>query len=96
MRSSRGVVRGAALNLTVDGQAIKAFDGETLATAMLAADQHAFRLDRSGRKRGLFCNMGVCSECLIDVAMQDGTVRRLRACITPVIDGMTVTTGTAA
>jgi predicted molibdopterin-dependent oxidoreductase YjgC len=95
MRSDHDVVRGAPLSLTVDGQPAEAFDGETLASAMLAADRRAFRRDKSGRPRGLFCNMGVCSECLVDVATDEGATRRLRACMTPVVDGMTVTTGAA-
>lgn len=96
MRSDHDVVRGARLILTVDGQPVEAFDGETLASAMLAADRRAFRLDRQGRPRGLFCNMGVCSECLVDVVGSDGAPRRLRACITPVAESMSVTTGSAA
>lgn len=96
MRSAHDVVRGAPLSLTVDGQPLEAFSGETLASVMLAADQRAFRQDRQGRPRGLFCNMGVCSECLVDVTTPAGPMRRLRACITPALDGMSVTTGSAA
>lgn len=96
MRSTHDVVRGAPLSLTVDGEPIDAFTGETLASVMLAADQRAFRHDRQGRPRGLFCNMGVCSECLVDVTTSAGPMRRLRACITLAVDGMSVTTGPAA
>lgn len=95
MRSDHDVVRGARLSVTIDGQVTEAFDGETLASAMLAAEQRTFRLDKQGRPRGLFCNMGVCSECLVDVVIGEGTSRRLRACITAVSDGMSVTTGSA-
>lgn len=95
MRSDHDVVRGAPLSVTIDGHVTEAFDGEMLASAMLAADQRAFRLDKQGRRRGLFCNMGVCSECLVDVAIGEGAIRRLRACITPVTSGMSVVTGTA-
>ena len=95
MRSDHDVVRGARLTVTIDGQAVEAFDGETLASVMLAAEQRVFRLDRQGRPRGLYCNMGVCSECLVDVAIGQGASRRLRACLTSVSEGMRVVTGAA-
>ncbi len=92
MRSDGDVRRGAPLTLLVDGQAVAAFEGETIATALLACDLLAFRLDRGGRPRGLFCNMGVCGECLVTVAGGSASPRRLRACLTPAADGMIVTT----
>lgn len=93
MRSELDVVRGAGLALFVDGRRIEAFEGETLAVAMLAADARAFRVDGRGRPRGLFCNMGVCSECLVDVSSEGLPARRLRACMIPVVAGMIVATG---
>jgi len=42
----------------------------------------------SGTPRGLFCGIGVCQECRVVV---DGVVSR--ACVTPVVAGMRVTTG---
>lgn len=88
MRNHRKVSRGEALTIFVDGRAVQTFQGETIAAAMLADDLTAFRLDRSGRARGLFCNMGVCCECLVEVAG-----RRVRACVTPVAEGVSITTG---
>ena len=89
----RGVERGAAVTLTVDGQAVTAFVGETLATALLAAGQTTLRRDTRGRPRGLFCNMGTCNECVVHVRRGNGPVRRLRACLVAVENGMVVTTG---
>ena len=92
MRKTDGVSRGEPFAFSVDGDAIQVYPGETIATAMLAADATGFRRDRSGRARGLFCNMGVCSECLVHV--RDGDVsRRVRACLVPAEPGMTVETG---
>ncbi|MGW8705993.1 (2Fe-2S)-binding protein [Brevundimonas sp. NPDC055814] len=92
MRKTEGVLRGEPFAFSVDGDAIQAYPRETIATAMLAADATGFRRDRSGRARGLFCNMGVCSECLVHV--RDGDVsRRVRACLVPAAPGMTVETG---
>ena len=94
MRSDKDVKRGRSMKVSVDGRAVAAFEGETIATAMLAQDILAFRRDRAGRPRGLFCNMGVCGECLVTVTQAGAPRRRLRACITEVADDMTVVTGT--
>jgi len=92
LRKTDGVSRGEPFAFSVDGDPIQAYPGETIATAMLAADATGFRRDSSGRPRGLFCNMGVCSECLVHV--RDGDVsRRVRACLVTAISGMTVETG---
>jgi hypothetical protein len=95
LRKTGGVSRGEVFILSVDGRELLAHPGETLAAAMLAADARAFRKDRSGRPRGLFCNMGVCSECLVNLLGDDG-VRRIRACVTSARPGMTVETGADA
>ncbi len=84
-----GETRGAAIAIVVDGASVPAFTGETLAAAMLAADRTAFRRDTHGAPRGLFCNMGSCSECLV-TRVTDG--RRIRACLTEATDGLEIRT----
>lgn len=81
------ITRGTPLTLIVNGEAIPAFSGETIATAMLAADHRTFRTDSRGQPRGMFCNMGTCGECTVTIAD-----RRVRACLTEARDGMEVTT----
>ena len=90
-----GTERGAPFTLFVDGGEVTAFAGETIATAMLADGRAAMRRDRSGAPRGLFCNMGTCSECLVTLR-GDGGARRVRACLTPAAPGLRVETGPAA
>jgi len=87
MRILSDVVRGAAVTLRVDGAAVPAFEGETVATAMMAAGKGVFRRDGRGAPRGLYCNMGSCGECMITVAG-----RRVRACLTEVAEGMEIAT----
>ena len=87
MRILLDVSRGAPVTLRVDGAAVPAFEGETLATALLAAGKGVFRRDASGAPRGLYCNMGSCGECMVTVAG-----RRVRACVTDVAEGMAVAT----
>lgn len=56
--------------------------GETLAAALTAAGELRLRHTRSGDDRGMFCGMGVCQECLVEI---DGRPAQ-RACMT-VVDG---------
>ncbi len=83
------VERGKAVQLTVNGEIIPAFEGETIAAALLAAGIRTFRLSpKNEAPRSIFCGMGLCYECLVKV---DG-VHAVRACVTPVRDGMRVET----
>ncbi len=81
---------GATVAVTVDGQAVEAYPGETVATVLLALGRQAFRhTDRLHSPRGLFCGMGVCFDCLVTIDGQPN----VRACMTAVQAGMVVETG---
>jgi predicted molibdopterin-dependent oxidoreductase YjgC len=80
--------RGLPVTITVDGVPIQAYSGETIAGALLANGQRAWRRTERGEPRGLFCGMGICFDCLVTV---DG-VPNVRACVTPVTEGMAVET----
>jgi predicted molibdopterin-dependent oxidoreductase YjgC len=85
----RGLTRGPALTLTFDGMSVAAYEGESVGAALLAADVRALRRTRHGdAPRGLFCGIGSCHDCLVRI---DGAAP-VRACLTPVRDGMAVTT----
>jgi aerobic-type carbon monoxide dehydrogenase small subunit (CoxS/CutS family) len=88
MRIESETQRSQALTIMVDGVPLQAYLGETIAGALLANGQRAWRRTESGEPRGLFCGMGICFDCLVTV---DG-VPNVRACITPVIEGMVVET----
>lgn len=88
-RIIHGVVRGEPITIIVDGQPLACFAGETVAAAMLAAGVDAFRSDRRGKPRGLFCNMGSCYECQVTLVASG---RRVRACLTQAVDAMEVAT----
>ena len=85
-RRMAGVARGAELRFEFDGEAIVAHEGETVAMALYAAGLDAIRRSaRLGAPRGVFCNMGICFECLVyldDVAV--------RSCMLLVRDGMRI------
>jgi predicted molibdopterin-dependent oxidoreductase YjgC len=88
-RLEDGVRRGDPVRLSLDGREIGAFAGESVATALLASGVRVVReTAREQAPRGLFCGMGVCFECLVTI---DGRPN-LRACMTPVADGMRVVT----
>lgn len=89
MRIDQNVQRGEAIGLIVDGVRVAAFAGETVATAMLAAGEQAFRRDSRGTSRGLYCNMGTCSECLVTLVASG---RRVRACLIEAADGLEIAT----
>jgi predicted molibdopterin-dependent oxidoreductase YjgC len=77
------------IELQVDGAAVTAPPGQSIAAALLAAGRGALRTSPAGAPRGIYCGIGVCQECRVHVEGQ-GVVR---ACITPVTAGMRVTTG---
>lgn len=78
------------LTVHVDGEAVSAFAGESVATVLLALGRQTFRhTDKHHAPRGLFCGMGICFDCLVNI---DG-VENVRACMTPVQEGMVIETG---
>jgi predicted molibdopterin-dependent oxidoreductase YjgC len=80
---------GATITLKVDGKAIRARTGDTVAAAMLAAGlSHCRTTPVSGAPRAPYCLMGVCFDCLV---MIDGVGSR-QACLVPVREGMQVET----
>jgi aerobic-type carbon monoxide dehydrogenase small subunit (CoxS/CutS family) len=76
------------IELVVDGAPLRAPAGQSLAAALIASGRVALRNSPSGAPRGLYCGIGVCQECRVVV---DGEV--MRACVTPVVAGMRVSTG---
>ncbi len=65
---------------TYNGQTVTARRGESLAAALTAAGIRTFRTTAKGAERGIFCGMGVCQDCLVEV---DGKPNQ-RACMTKV------------
>ncbi len=84
---SRGTI--GALTLSVDGRAVSAREGDSVATAMLAGGIMVTRHSAiSGAPRGPWCLMGACFECVVTV---DGRPNQ-RACMTPAHDGAHIET----
>ncbi|MFC9441890.1 MULTISPECIES: (2Fe-2S)-binding protein [unclassified Brevibacterium] len=60
--------------------------GASVAAALLASGRTSWRTTRTGRPRGLFCGIGVCFDCLVEIDGQTGQ----RACLVTLADGMDV------
>ena len=75
------------VRVNVEGRNIQVASGDTVAAAIFAAGKDYNRISSiSGEKRGPYCLMGVCYECLVEI---DG-VPNQQACQTPVREGMRV------
>jgi len=88
LRRSTGVERGRRVAIEVDGQPLVAFEGETIAAALLAAGKRVLHTTRGHAPRGIYCNMGVCNSCLVTV---DGEPN-VRACVTLVAANLRIET----
>lgn len=75
---------GQPATLSFEGTAIRATTGDSVLAALLENGTLIRRLEFGGEPRAGFCLMGACQDCWVWSA-QGG---RLRACTTPVADGM--------
>ncbi|MEP6492911.1 MAG: (2Fe-2S)-binding protein [bacterium] len=82
MSASRSVA------IVIDGRAVTATEGVTVASALLDAGVTAFRSSTSGSVRGPVCGMGICYECRVTI----DDVPHRRACLVVVASGMRVDT----
>jgi predicted molibdopterin-dependent oxidoreductase YjgC len=90
-RRIKQVTRGSEFTFTLESEfgieEIDAYEGETIATALLASGQRFLRYTWvEGRPRGLFCAAGSCYDCLVEV---DGRPN-IRACSTEARPGIKV------
>lgn len=77
------------ISISFDGKRIEAYEGEPIAAALIAAGISAFRTTVERHEpRGVFCAIGRCTDCVVTV----NGVPNVRACVTPVAEGMNVET----
>ncbi|MRX51045.1 (2Fe-2S)-binding protein [Paracoccus sp. S-4012] len=75
------------VGITIDGAAVRAREGDTVAAALLASGRDVRRRTAvSGAARLPFCMMGVCFDCLVSI---DGVGNR-QGCLIAVREGMRV------
>jgi len=80
----------SVVHFFIDGEMRGALAGDTVLTAMLASGQALRKSEFGPEPRAGFCLMGACQDCWVWLA--DG--QRVRACTTPVAEGMHVVTAT--
>ena len=81
--------KGKEIEIIVDGKETVAYEGEMIATAVVAAGKKVFRYtSKYDEPRGLFCAIGRCTDCVMEV---DGRPN-VRTCVAPVKDGMVINT----
>lgn len=76
------------VSLEVDGAPVEALAGDTLQVALLAAGRRLRDSEFGDGPRAGFCLMAACQDCLVWTV--DG--EPLRACSTPVAEGMRLVT----
>jgi predicted molibdopterin-dependent oxidoreductase YjgC len=81
--------RREEIRVAFDERPLAALEGETIAAMLRANGIVVYRtLPDSGSPRGVFCGVGRCPDCMMTV---DGELN-VRACMTPVRDGMVIET----
>ncbi|MBO8137867.1 MAG: (2Fe-2S)-binding protein [Desulfotomaculum sp.] len=81
--------KGRKVKFYYNGQELEGYEGETIAAALHANGIRGMRESiRMHRPRGLFCNIGNCSSCLMIVNGKPNT----RVCVEKLKEGMVVET----
>jgi predicted molibdopterin-dependent oxidoreductase YjgC len=80
--------RTPRVRFTIDDAPAEAHAGQSVLAAMLLVGDRLRANEFSGAPRAGFCLMGACQDCWVWLA--DGS--RLRACTTPIADGMAILT----
>ena len=76
-----------AVNVYFEDQKILAFEGDSVAAALLAHGIDFIRTTPvSGSRRAPFCMMGACFECLVQI----DNIPNRQACMVEVADGMKI------
>ena len=76
---------GKKVRFKFEGKTYEGYEGEPIAAALHAAGVRKLR-EHHDRPRGLFCAIGNCSSCLMEV----NGVTNVRICVEPLKDGMDV------
>ena len=83
-----GETQRPRVTFVIDGHALQALEGDTLLVAMLCAVAHVRSSEFGDGHRAGFCLMGACQDCWVWTEAGE----RLRACSTPVREGMRIST----
>jgi len=85
-----GVERKQSFKIDVNGEKILAYDGETVAAALIASGRRILRkTEKRKSPRGLYCGIGQCQECRITI----NGIPNMLACQTIVTPDCKIETG---
>lgn len=88
-RINRGLKKGRRFEIEVNENKIAAYEGETIAAAIMATGLAKLRETvHKGHSRGVYCGIGLCHDCMMVV---DG-VPNVRTCQTLAAPGCRVET----
>lgn len=77
------------VTIIVDGEKIKAQEGEMIAAALIATGKQYFRKTiKTHEPREIYCGIGRCTDCVMTV----NGIPNVRTCITQVEEGMVIET----
>ena len=80
------IERAREVSFEFDGAEYSGFEGESIAVALYRMGKtHIRNAPNSGSPRGMFCVMGVCQECVVEIDS-----KKVEACRTPVSEGLVV------
>ena len=86
-RLGEQIDRSQAVEFEFDGQLVRGFKGDTIASALFADGQRVFsRSFKYHRPRGILCCSGNCPNCLVTV----GDEPNVRSCTRPIEPGLQV------
>ena len=75
------------VTIFANGYPIQAYQGETVAAALMATGIKSFRKTKKyGKMRGIFCAIGRCTDCAATI----NGIPNIRCCVTIVEDGMQI------
>ena len=60
-------VNSKKIKFSFENKEYEAYSGETVASALIRNGVKNLRKDRSENYRGVYCNMGICNECIVEI-----------------------------
>lgn len=78
------------VHATFNGEPISCAPGASVAAALISTGRTGWRETRSGAQRGVFCGIGICFDCLVEIDGESGQ----RSCMIPLAEGMEVRSAT--
>ena len=86
-RMNNAITDSKTVTLTIEGKEIAAFEGDTVAAAMLVAGFAYTRVTTvKEKRRAPYCMMGICFDCIVEI----NGIPNQRACQILVQEGMRV------